>query len=50
MNPHPDDLKDSVRDYRNPLATDEERAGILEWWASFGIVNQFQALLKAAEL
>ena len=43
------DLRDSVRDYRNPATTADERRVILDWWTSQGIPNQFAAMLRAAD-
>jgi hypothetical protein len=43
------DLRDSVRDYRNPATTADERQGIADWWKSQGIPNQFAAMLRAAD-
>lgn len=47
-----DDLRASVRDYRNPATSDTERAAIRSWWASLAVPvpNQFAAMLRAAEL
>lgn len=50
MSTDPADLRDSVRDYRNPDTTEEERAYIREFWAEHGINNQFQAMLRAADI
>lgn len=46
----PQDLRDSVQDYRAAGTTNTERDAIREFWASVGIRNQAHALLKAAEL
>lgn len=48
--PAADQLRASVRDYRDPRATVQERDLITEWWASLGIPNQFAAMLRAAEM
>lgn len=45
-----DDLRASVRDYRNPQTTEAERQIILDFWSEYQITNQFQAMLKAAEV
>ena len=45
-----DDLRASVRDFRDPRATVQERDLITEWWASLGIPNQFAAMLRASQL
>lgn len=44
------DLRDSVRDYRDPATTDEDRESIRQYWNAQGIRNQFGAMLQAAEL
>jgi hypothetical protein len=44
-----EDLRDSVRDYRDPATSVSERREIVEWWKSQGIPNQFAAMLRAAE-
>lgn len=37
-------------DDRHPNATDEERATVREYWEQHGVRNQFQAMLRAAEI
>lgn len=44
------DLKDSVRDYRDSKTSETEREGIREYWKSQNIPNQFAAMNRAAEL
>jgi hypothetical protein len=46
----PNDLRDSVRDFRNPQTTAAEARVIVEWWNEHGIPNQFAAMLRAAEI
>jgi hypothetical protein len=45
-----EDLRDSVRDYRDPATSASERREIADWWKSQGIPNQFAAMLRAAAL
>lgn len=45
-----DDLRDSVRDYRNPRTTDEERRGIQQFWENNAAYNQFQAAARVTDL
>jgi hypothetical protein len=45
-----EDLRDSVRDYRNPATSTAERREIGDWWKSQGIPNQFAAMLRAADI
>ena len=44
------ELRDSVRDYRNPRTSDQDCADIKAAWHEQGIPNQFAALLRAAEI
>ena len=44
-----DDLRDSVRDYRDPNTTYIERAYIISFWALLGI-PQFAAMIRAAKI
>jgi hypothetical protein len=44
------ELRESVRDYRDPDTSPEDRDAIAAWWKSHGIRNQFGALLRAAEV
>ncbi len=44
------DLHDSVRDFRDPRATQAERDVIAAWWESIGVANQFGAMLRAADI
>ena len=48
--PDPADLRDSVRDYRNPNTSEVERDYIRSYWAEHGVPNQFAAMLRAAEI
>jgi hypothetical protein len=48
--PSAEDLRDSVRDYRDPATSAWGRADIREWWREQGIANQFGAMLRAAEI
>jgi hypothetical protein len=48
--PVANDLRDSVRDYRNPATSDDDRDDIRAYWGEHGINNQFQAMRRAAEL
>lgn len=47
-----DDLRASVRDFRDPRATEQERETVRQWWATLDlhVPNQFAAMLRAAEL
>ncbi|CAA9364786.1 MAG: hypothetical protein AVDCRST_MAG68-5077 [uncultured Gemmatimonadetes bacterium] len=47
-----EDLRASVRDFRDPNSTERERQAVLQWWDSldFHVPNQFAAMLRAAEL
>jgi hypothetical protein len=44
------DLRDSVRDYRNTSSTEDDRDDIRQFWAEQGVKNQFQAMLTAAAI
>lgn len=44
------DLRDSVRNYRNPQTSAAEREVITQFWAKNHIRNQFSALLTAARI
>lgn len=46
----PDDLRESVRDFRDPRSDEQTRQAVRDWWAEHGIPNQFAARLLAAEL
>lgn len=48
--PTPQDLRDSVRDFRHASTSTLERKSILDWWGSIGVPNQFAAMLRAAEI
>lgn len=48
--PTAEDLRDSVRDFRDPSTTDAERQGIQEWWTQNGIPNQFAAMCEASRI
>jgi hypothetical protein len=48
--PSAEDLRDSVRDYRDPATPVSERGDIREWWREQGVANQFAAMLRAAEI
>lgn len=48
--PIPSELRESVRDYRNPATTEEERDGIRAYWAQHGVRNQFAAMSRAWEI
>lgn len=50
QNPSADDLRQSVYDFRDPATTAEEREQIEDYWAHFGIPNQFVAMFRAAEI
>ena len=45
-----DDLRDPVRDYRDPRTTALERHQIREWWRSADDENQMHAMLLAAQM
>ena len=46
----PQDLRDSVGDFRNPRTPDIERSCIVKWWTHLGLRNQFVVMLCAAEI
>lgn len=46
----PHELRESVRDYRNPNTTDTGRDDIRSYWADHGIPNQAAAMLRAATI
>jgi hypothetical protein len=46
----PHELRESVRDYRNPATTDQDRDDIRAYWADHGIPNQAAAMLRAAAI
>ena len=44
------DLRDSVRDYRDTRTSEVERESIQDYWASQGVSSQFAALNRAANI
>ena len=46
----PEELRQSVRTFRDPSTTDARRQEILAWWAAHDTPNQFAAMLRAAQI
>lgn len=45
----PEELRESVRDYRDPATSEAERENIRAYWERQGVPNQFAAMLRAAD-
>jgi len=48
--PTAEDLRASVKDFRDGVTNQRERTYIMAWWAQYGILNQFAAMTRAAEI
>lgn len=44
------DLRESIKDWRNPRTPHAIHREIAEWWTEHGIDNQFQAAMKIYEI
>ena len=44
------DLRESIKDWRNPRTPPAVHREIVEWWSEHGIKNQFQAAMKISEI
>ena len=50
MTMDPMDDRESVRDFRNPKSSEQERQYVRQWWYEVGVKNQFHCMLVAAEV
>ena len=44
------DLRESIKDWRDPRTPYAVHREIAEWWSEHGINNQFQAAMKISEI